>query len=159
MEGEMRDSFHWERNTENFHVFVSDRKMADGHVVIYLPKVLGTHQLPKQMDCIVTKREHGIQCCSQDNDYDGNCAIHSAPGVLRPRPAFRGGFTSRVQYEYDPPLSEPPRHALQSELRELRAEMYGVRKEIFRRIERTEHRVNILFKAVDKMLRLLGWVK
>lgn len=26
-----------------------------------------------------------IQCCSRDYDYDGNCDIHSAPGVLRER--------------------------------------------------------------------------
>lgn len=24
-----------------------------------------------------------IQCCSRDYDKDGNCGIHSAPGVLR----------------------------------------------------------------------------
>jgi hypothetical protein len=24
-----------------------------------------------------------VQCCPRDNDYDGNCDIHSAPGVLR----------------------------------------------------------------------------
>lgn len=44
---------------------------------IRLRNLISAHKLEEGL---IPKR---IQCCSRDYDYDGNCHIHSAPGVFR----------------------------------------------------------------------------
>ena len=65
------------RNDDNFYKLSDDAKLALGGIEsnmdIHLSRVLNLLKNPKG------------QCCERDYNYDGNCDIHSAPGVLKQR--------------------------------------------------------------------------
>lgn len=39
-----------------------------------------------------------MKCCERDTDGDGNCPIHSAPGILRPPIGFTCSVMSEDQF-------------------------------------------------------------
>ena len=132
--------------------------------------------MPKFIEgMIVSDSDNGIQCCHRDNDYDGNCAIHSAPGVLRdevqrinnyvrdfdwsPRGTQTGRFSSRSTALQDTPrvLGELHHRLASIELwrRESRFASYEGHNDLEARVTKVEERQSLLFQAVEKIINLL----
>lgn len=57
-------------------------------------RALGSERFERERSKIVIKQTPGgewkwtlgksVQCCERDHNHDGNCDVHSAPGVERP---------------------------------------------------------------------------
>lgn len=165
----MRDNFRWERDTDNYRRYVSETKdNATGkYKVVYIPKGLGG-DMPKIIEgMIVSDSEHGLQCCPRDNDYDGNCAIHSAPGVLRERsrPDHTHQFDAyryAVETLHPIPDREFVLHGTETgrfSSRNLYSpeSVRAMVMQLMTRMNVVEKRQGILFQAVEKIIKLIGW--
>lgn len=114
-----------------------------------------------------------VRCCERDSDGDGNCDIHSAPGVLREL-YKKSTSTGRIRFV---PVDARTYETISVDMREMERKIlegnlvhhrpFSYRNlyspesqrdailDLRRRMERTEGRVNILWKAVDKLIKRL----
>ena len=71
------------RETENFIRYETAQK--NGTFILYLPRHILKHGgfQPQDFEAYGYLDKRVKPCCFRDNDRDGNCYIHSAPGVLR----------------------------------------------------------------------------
>jgi hypothetical protein len=154
----MKDTFRWERDTENYRRYVSERKdpITERFCVIYFPRSIG--DLPKIIpDMITTSSNYGLQCCNRDNDFDGNCEIHEAPGVLRER--FRA--PDYLERGYD--LSGTQTGRFSSHHMYSPESVRSMVLQLMTRMNVVENRQGVLFQAVEKIIVLLkpirSWLK
>lgn len=163
----MRDNFRWERDTDNYRRYVSETKdNATGkYKVVYIPKGLGG-DMPKIIEgMIVSDSEHGLQCCPRDNDFDGNCRIHSAPGVLRePSPALQQGYDIHRDGSRDPfELHGTETGRFSSRNLYSPESIRAMVLQLMTRMNVVENRQTTLFKAVAKLVNILApirsWLK
>lgn len=172
----MRDIFNWNRTTDNFFRYHSTRPDSDGnHTVVYIPR-LGADNPPREkLDLIVSKMsaydlckkpfgepvaERKVQCCHRDNDWDGNCVIHSAPGQVRSSAYLSMDMADRERTAVNNlihpqgPRWLSDRTALERTLREHIEVDHSRHEKLEERVANLEWLMGLAYQALEK---LIGW--
>lgn len=176
-------TFSFVRDTPNFRLFTGHNPNTGQPVSLWLPWgiITGVDEFAAYVGDYDAGKMSGVEpngtrlrCCYRDNDQDGNCSVHSAPGVLRePSPVLQQGYDIHREmakslrhaelygaHGFSPPRafdlcprpfrtwSNFPLHETPDRIRELN-----------RRLERAENRINTLWKFADKVIQILKWWK